>query len=881
MSKRPQKKKRIGIERAAPTGYAPGGSLLYVPPGVTQSTLGQTFYGSKLNIPTGQTALFSSGQPLPPQSGVNPGGLPIQFKFPVSYNTYPPNRSLYEEMPSFEQLRRLAIMDYGITLCERYWLDMVPQMTLKIGLKQEYITQGAEEKNYQKEIGFFRDFFSQPDGQHNIHEWIQQALVEQSQIDELYIYKDRTRGGKLLGLQIVAGDQMKPLLDDWGRQPGKYAYQQYPWGIPGWQYTADQMIHKRETPQINTPYGRGRVERVLLITNTSLRKQREDLARFSENNIPAGMMEVPESLNWTPDQIDAYEQSWNALIAGNLQQLVRIKFTQPGMKYVPFVQPSFDSVIDRYWLNIRASVYGVPMDELGFTDTSNRSVGEIQQDVVYRRTIGPHAKVYATTLTDVMNHDFPPELHGEMFEVSFGGYEEQEDDQAKAATLTMYTNAGILGLTNAAKIANLPEDPGAPSIGRILPQQGGPPIFLDDVATPEMRKAQQQAAMAGFKMAANPPQQPAGGNGQQGAGDGGDEVDQAMDEADQSLGQLSRSDPVHGFHGEFGFDGGPQQHTGSGHHGGHHGHSKGGHHTKGPHLSPRDSMHQRAQKLAARFGKLENRRLGRHWSAAQSKAAGALEDIFSQISHAMAKGGQQQSIDHLLDKAFLEAKTLFSGKSKGLAAMSRALTRIDKANDGGLFRMADIDDEDGEFSDLEEVLDELEIDDDEPMSRVSEALAGIDEIRRILRAVNITGEIDEQRAQTHTEDEERSDGDFERADGSIARAGAHVAPEPVEAGGEDRAKAISQEYRRWRERAVADAKAHRAQRAFVSTLIPDEEYTPIWDALRTSLVPSVDDVRAIFERAHERDTSPKAVAASASASGGHQPASKNAWKLRW
>src|SRR5437879_10543292 len=95
-----------------------------------------------------------------------------------------------------------------------------------------------------------------------------------------------------------------------------------------------------------------------------------------------------------------------------------------------------------------------------------------------------------------------------MFEVSFGGYEEQEDDQAKASTLTMYTNAGVLGLSAAAKIANLPEEPGAPQIGRVFMSKDGP-IFLDDMASDEMRKAALQAKLAGFQMAANPPE-PAG-----------------------------------------------------------------------------------------------------------------------------------------------------------------------------------------------------------------------------------------------------------------------------------------------------------------------------------------------------------------------------------
>lgn len=506
MNKRARKK----FERAKFSAYTPnnvGGALQYVPAGMQQSVYGNTFYGNTLkNLPVGQTALFSPGAPLPTQQGVNPGGLPVQFKYPIAINTFPVDRTLQQDdIPSFEQLRRLARLDYGINLCERYWLDLVPRMKLKIGLRPEAIAQGAEEKNYRKEIGFFTDFFSMPDGEHNIHEWIQSALREQSQVDDLYIYKNRTRRGQLLGLRLVAADQMKPLLDDWGYTPAapKFAYQQYPWGIPGALYTTDMMIHKRETPAVDDPYGMSRVERVILITNLALRKARMDLAYYTDGNVPAGLMEVPESVNWTPDQIDAYEQSWNALMAGDLQQMRRIKFVQPGMKYTPFVQPAFDSVFDRYMLNIRASVYGVPMDELGFTDSSNRSVGESQEAMVYRRTIDPFAVIYGNVFTECMKKDFSPELHGDLLCATLGGYEEVEDEQTKALALTTYTNAGILGLSAAAKLAGLPEEPGAPQIGRMMMTQSGP-VWLDDVAQPDIRKAQQQATLAGYQSAASP-----------------------------------------------------------------------------------------------------------------------------------------------------------------------------------------------------------------------------------------------------------------------------------------------------------------------------------------------------------------------------------------
>ncbi len=508
MSKKP-KRKQTTLQRAAPQ-LPPGGALMYLSPQQLQSVYGQTFYGSSLkNTPVGQTSLFSPGVPLPTQPGANPQGMPVQYRFPISYNTFPVDRSQgMPDIPSFEQLRRFAKMYSGIGLCERFWLDMVPRMTLNIKLKKEYADQGAEEKDYQKEISFFRNFFDKPDGRNDLHTWIRKALREQTQIDELYIYKHRKRGGKMLGLWIVDGSQMKPLLDDWGMQPDApaYAYQQYPWGIPGMQYSSDMMIHYQETPAAETPYGTSRVERIIFEVNQALKKKKKDMGYFTEGNQPFAFMEVPEDPKWTPDEIDSFQQSFDALNAGNPQQQNRIKFLQPGMKYQPIEQYQILTDFDLFLLKIACAIYGVPPSEFGFVeDSSLSSSGESQEDVVYRRTIEPLALVYAMIITGSMNNDFPPECHGEMFEAEFSGYAEKDDEQKTATAITTYTGAGVLGLTDAAKLANLPVDPDAPQIGRVYMSAQGP-VFLDDVATPEMRKAQQQATMAGYQMATNPPE---------------------------------------------------------------------------------------------------------------------------------------------------------------------------------------------------------------------------------------------------------------------------------------------------------------------------------------------------------------------------------------
>lgn len=509
-------KKKKHFQRANPSlQYArypsgqPGGGMMYVPPGQKQSTLGQTFYGSQAGIPVGTEALFSPGVPLPNLPNVNPGGYPIQQRFPVAYNTFPVDRTLGDQdIPSFQQLRALARLYNGITLCERAWFDMVPRMQLKIGIKPEYVAAGAQEKDYQTEITYFLNWFETPDKMHDLHSWIRMALREQTQIDELYIYKRKTRSGKLYSLEIHSGDQFKPLLDDWGRipEPPSYGIQQYPWGLPGAWFRTDEMIHYQESPAADTPYGQSRIERIIMLVNQAIRKQKKDLAHFTEGNIPQGYMMVPESAIWTPDQIDTFEQAWNALLAGSPVQQTRIRFTQPGMEYKAFEQYALDPTFDKFILNIAVSSYGMSMQDVAFTEDIHKSSGDSQQNVTYRRTIDPLATIYAMFLTDVMNHDFPEEFQGHMFKATFGGYDEEEDISELSAAYKDLVSSGILGVTAAGKLLKLPDDPNAPYIGRVVMSKDGP-IFLDDVATEKMRSAQVQATLAGYQAASSSPQQ--------------------------------------------------------------------------------------------------------------------------------------------------------------------------------------------------------------------------------------------------------------------------------------------------------------------------------------------------------------------------------------
>lgn len=888
MSRRTKRK----LNRAYSVLTSPAGTTMYVPPGQLQGVLGQVFYGSKASIPTSSTTMFSPGQPLAPQPGVNPGGQPVQFRFPIAYNTFPVDRTLGKpDIPSFQQLRHLAKLDWGIGLCERKLLRMILALKLTVKLTKRAVAGGAEEKQYQDEINYFTDWFSKPDPYHNvtIHEWIQQAVIEQTQIDELYIYKNRTRGGKLLSLPIIDGSEMKPLLDDWGHLAQDYAYQQYPWGLPGMKYPMKLMIHRRETPATDTPYGRSCVERVIGPTNLALRKFKQDLAHFTEGNVPAGMLSPPEGSNWTPDLIDAYEQSWNSLIAGSPQQQMRIRVTQPGFTYTPFEQQSLDAVIDRFWLNIRASAYNIPMDALGFTETSNRSTGEVQKDVLYEQALYPYVAIYEAILTDILQHDFEPSLHGDLFEVSFGGYEPPEDEQAKAATLSTYTGAGILGLTNAAKLAGLPEDPDAPHIGRMLPTATGP-IFLDDYAAPDMRKAASEAQKAGYEMATHPPdpteQQNSNNKGENDNAaskhSAGNSTSSSAGSAPRGTGTSHTTGPSRGeeravyaigtgdgrnayslpdHEGQQGIhslqlayadagaeareesedeDGALERHLP-----GKHDQKEHGVWASHKHGSRLQKFADGLQKKAASYSAMADRKLSAHWTAQDARIASNIAHDLRHIASVL-NADPHATVATMLKQMLAEAQKLHemaphAMSEHRLQVLEHTLEQYQHASAGGSH--AAHSSHAGNTHHAHRAIMEDDFEQGPPENAEAQERADRDAGRAVRPDAS---ERTQQNVTSYA-----TDGLYSGTGQSDVRAGAglHQSTRSDAEYGDSGAKS---DYKRWRQRAIDDVKSGRVQRGFTSTLIPGAMHGYISQLLHACT--TVDEVRAVFARAQQQES---------------------------
>ncbi len=442
--------------------------------------------------------MFAPGAPLAPMPGmVQPSG-PRGWQFPVGYNIYSQPRST--EATSFDTLRNLAMLYDGIQLCEQVWLDTVAKLNLVIKPRDEIIAEqgkSAATQKYSDKIRAYTDFFAMPDqgNGYDLKSWLRAAVRDQLQLDAVAVYVRRNRGGGVYSLELVDGSTVKPLIDPRGRRPAPPfpAYQQFIYGVPAGQYTSDEMLYLRETVRTESVYGLSRVERIILRINQALRKENKDLARFTDGNVPPGIMSPPDDgSQWTPEQLMVYQEMWDALLAGNDQARSRIKVIQPGSTLTPLQEPDIFVDFDRFLLNVTAACYSMTMADLGFTENVNKSSGESQQNVFYRRAVQPLMDRYATLFTLILRYYF-----GEQdLVVSWSGFEEAEDFNANAASYVSLVATGIVSPTTAAHQLNIPWS--GPEIPVFVMSKDGP-IFLEDMADPGMRKAANDAKLAGLQ----------------------------------------------------------------------------------------------------------------------------------------------------------------------------------------------------------------------------------------------------------------------------------------------------------------------------------------------------------------------------------------------
>lgn len=312
-------------------------------------------------------------------------------------------------------------------------------------------------------------------------------------LDAVALYKRPNLGGGLYQLKPVDAATIVLELDEDGGtpMPPEFAYKQVIRGKVTAEFTADEMYYEMLNPRTYTPYGLSPLETLVLGVSSALKSELFNLHMLTEGNIPEGFFGVPES--WTPDQIKEFQALWDAALAGDTRATSKLKFVPSGKGatgYEPAVKPSDMKYKElQEWLMMKTCMlFEIQPQELGFTDTVNKSTGEVQQDIGLNSGLIPLARFFEEIFTDVIQQD----LGFENLKFKYTGLD-YTDEKRDAEVAEIKIRSGQT------TVDEIRKGRGEKPLGVDKPFVMGSPTFIDA----ESQQTRSDAAKALISMGAN------------------------------------------------------------------------------------------------------------------------------------------------------------------------------------------------------------------------------------------------------------------------------------------------------------------------------------------------------------------------------------------
>lgn len=392
---------------------------------------------------------FGPGDPLSPYDGYS--RAPRTQNFTTGYNISTRPRS--QERVAFDTLRGLVDAYDVAQMCIWHRIDSIRSLDWALvpargfsGDADAAITEGMRA-------------LEKPDRQTPFANWLAKYLYDVLAYDAGTLYRLRNRGGRAIGLRVVDGTTIAPLLDYWGNspEPPAEAYVQYANGVPWNGLTRNDLVYEPFRPRSNSLYGYAPLESILLNANTDLRFQAYFLQRFTEGNIPKAFAGAPET--WTPDQIEAFQGYWDALMLGDQSIKSQIKWMPGGSTITWSDEKDFSDGFSLFLMRKTCAAYHIVPSDLGFTEGVNRSSGETQADVQHRVGDLPLIAHIEGILTHFLRHDL-----GLPVDFAFDTGQEKEDRLALAQAWGVYIDKGMASPDEGREqLLGLPGDPARPT----------------------------------------------------------------------------------------------------------------------------------------------------------------------------------------------------------------------------------------------------------------------------------------------------------------------------------------------------------------------------------------------------------------------------------
>lgn len=391
---------------------------------------------------------FAPGTPVSPYDGFS--RTPRSKNFVTGYNIA--TRPRTHERVSFDTLKGL-IKAYDVAqMCIWHRIDSIRSLEWSLIAKKGY---GGDITEY---VPRGMRALEKPDRHLPFSVWLASWLYDILAYDAGCLYRLRNRRGDAIGLRVIDGTMIAPLLDYWGNPPEEpaEAYVQYANGLPWVWFKQSDLVYVPFRKLSESPYGQAPLETILLNANTDIRFQTYFLQRFTEGNLPAAFASSPET--WTPQQIDQFQEVWDSLMLGDQATKHQIRWLPGGSKIEWSNEKDFSDTFSLFLMRKTCAAYHVVPSDLGFTDNVNRSSGESQADVQHRVGDLPLLRHIQTILSHFLQHDL-----GLPLQFAFDLGEEQADRLQQAQADKIYVDLGAISPSDIREMRyGLPEPDGIP-----------------------------------------------------------------------------------------------------------------------------------------------------------------------------------------------------------------------------------------------------------------------------------------------------------------------------------------------------------------------------------------------------------------------------------
>jgi 8-oxo-dGTP pyrophosphatase MutT (NUDIX family) len=383
----------------------------------------------------GRTPL-GPGMPLNPAWGIDQ--TPRRFDYQPGRNITTRPRS--DSRISFSTLRDFIDAYDVAQVCITHRIDSIR------ALPWEIVPVDGVTENVDRAIMEARRVMAKPDGRTPLFTMLGEYLWDILAYDAGCLYKVRNNAGQAIGLKPIDGTTIAPLLDGWGDVPDgdASAYVQIIHGIPVEWYTYDQLVYEPFRKITNTPYGRAPLEAVIVNASTDVKFQMHFLRNFTSGNIPDMFGILPDGT--TPEQKDAWQKSYDAILAGDEDAKSQIKWMPPGVKFQEVNPHAFDKDIAAWFERKTTAAFHMTPQDLGYIVDVNRANGETQEGLTERVGDLPLREHVNGVFTRFLQEDM-----GLPVEFRFDAGGETEDRLATAQSDKVYVEMGAVSVSDIAE----------------------------------------------------------------------------------------------------------------------------------------------------------------------------------------------------------------------------------------------------------------------------------------------------------------------------------------------------------------------------------------------------------------------------------------------